>query len=133
MLQVIITQILNHIAIGVENFLKVRGILEPQGGKYQGFETQKDLKDNQFAMGSSQDQLNMKALDDINAFLAESEKLIEKKIDLQTLNYKESLIEAYKMIEDPFDREIKEINFDQNPSDTTQLMKSVILMNPLDT
>ena len=32
----------NIILIGVEKFLKIRGILEPTGGSFNGFETQKE-------------------------------------------------------------------------------------------
>ena len=35
------------LVIGVEKFLKVRGILEPKGGNYDGFENLKEQRENQ--------------------------------------------------------------------------------------
>ena len=75
------------------------------------------MKENQFAMGSSQDQLNTRNVDDLNKYLVESDKTIELNLDVHTINYKDNILETFKLIEDPFEREIKEMNFDQNPGE----------------
>jgi hypothetical protein len=38
--------------IGVEKFLKIRGVLEPSGGTHHGFETQKEERENFILVGS---------------------------------------------------------------------------------
>ena len=48
----------------------------------------------------------------MNQYLAETEKLNELELDPVTINYKEQLIESYKQIEDPFSKEITDLNYD---------------------
>ena len=78
-------------------------------------------------MGSSQDQLNTRHLDELNKFLEEADKTTELHLDAQTVNYKDSMLDNFKLIQDPFDREIKEFTYDQNPSEPSALIKSVVL------
>lgn len=53
----------------------------------------------------------------MNEYLEESEKVKELTLSAKSVNYKECLLESYKMIADPFKVEIDDINFDQNPND----------------
>ena len=57
----------------------------------------------------------------LNKFLEESERVNDLQLDARTVNYKECLLETFKAINDPFRREIEDVNFDQNPNDPTQL------------
>lgn len=77
--------------------------------------------------------MNTKGLDDLNKFLEETEKLVELHLDVQTLQYKDNILETFKLIEDPFGREIKEMVYDQNPSEPASLIKSVVLQPPPET
>lgn len=61
-------------------------------------------------------------MDTLNNFLAETEKMAELELDAQTVNYKDRLIESYRTVEDPFGREIEDINYEMNPSDPTSLI-----------
>ena len=63
----------------------------------------------------------------MNQFLEHTEKLNEIELDPSTINYKESLIESFREIEDPFEREIEEINYNQNPGDPSALIKSIVI------
>ena len=63
----------------------------------------------------------------MNHFLAETEKMNELEMDPSTVNYKDCLLESYKQIEDPFDREIKELNYEQNPGEPSALIKNIVL------
>lgn len=61
-----------------------------------------------YVIGSSylQDQLDMQTLEELNKYLEETERLTELEIDIQTVNYKERILETFTDIEDPFQREI---------------------------
>ena len=63
-------------------------------------------------MSSSIDQLNTKELDEQNKYIEEAEKVKELHIDVHTLNYKDNILDTFKMIEDPFSREIKDFTYD---------------------
>jgi hypothetical protein len=65
----------------------------------------------------------------LNKFLEESEKIPELVLEPKTVNYKECLLESFKAIQDPFRREIEDVNFDQNPNDPTQLQMMIKFIN----
>jgi hypothetical protein len=66
---------LTNLAIGVEKFLRIRGILEPASGAFHGFDSLKEERENHFVVGSHylQDKLESKNLEDLNKYLAETE------------------------------------------------------------
>lgn len=49
----------------------------------------------------------------------------EIELDPATVNYKDCLQDSFKNIEDPFEREIRELNYDQNPADPSALIKNI--------
>lgn len=49
----------------------------------------------------------------------------EIELDGSTVNYKECILESFKDIEDPFQREVEEMNYDQNPNEPSTLIKSI--------
>ena len=67
----------------------------------------------------------METLNNLNAYLAETEKMNEIELDPATVNYKDCLQDSFKNIEDPFEREIRELNYDQNPADPSALIKNI--------
>lgn len=75
------------------------------------------------------DTVNYDEVDTLNKFLEESEKIPELVLEPRTVNYKECLLESFKAIQDPFRREIEDVNFDQNPNDPTQLQMMIKFMN----
>lgn len=68
-------------------------------------------------------------MDTLNAFLEESEKVREFILDARTVNYKECLLDSFKLVQDPFKIEIEDINFDQNPNDPSQLQMNIKFIN----
>lgn len=83
------------------------------------------------AVGSSYlaEDLNYDEVDTLNKFLEETEKVPELVLEPHTVNYKECLLESFKAIQDPFRREIEDINFDQNPNDPSQLQMNIKFIN----
>lgn len=71
------------------------------------------------AVGSSymQDSLKNEEVEALNRYLENTEKINEIKLDPQFINYRESLYESYREVEDPFRTEITDLNYDQNPSE----------------
>lgn len=52
-------------------------------------------------------------LESLNQHLFETEKLSEIVINPQTINYQDFLLQTYKMIEDPFERELQELGYER--------------------
>lgn len=65
----------------------------------------------------------------MNDYLEESEKVRELNLQAKTVNYKECILESFKMIADPFKVELDDINFDQNPNDPSQLQMNIKFKN----
>lgn len=83
-----------------------------------------------FAVGSSylQEQLNHEEVDTLNNYIEETEKLVELKLDAK-VNYKERIIETYKGVQDPFDIEVADLNYEQNPSEPTQPLRNLVFQS----
>ena len=64
-------------------------------------------------------------LQQMNKYLEESEKLNELVLEPKTVNYKELILESFKRVNDPYQNQIVDINFDQNPNDPSQLQMNV--------
>jgi hypothetical protein len=99
--------------------LRIKGVLEPLNGKQ--FDSKKEEIEHQLALGSSylHDQLNNEEVDALNQYIEEKERRVELKLDPATINYKDCLFEAYKGVEDPFDTEIADFIYSENPNDPT--------------
>ena len=94
--------------------MKIRGVLEPTQDQSKTSENKKEEMENILAVGSSylQDQLNNEEIESLNQYLEESEKLNELVLDPRTVNYKELILESFKAVNDPFENQIVDINFD---------------------
>lgn len=70
-------------------------------------------------MGSSylQNQLNVEEVSALNEFIKEKERIVEYHLDAATVSYKDVLIAAYRGVEDPFDSELADLSYLQNPID----------------
>lgn len=64
-------------------------------------------------------------VEQMNKYLEESEKLNELVLEPKTVNYKELILESFKRVNDPYQNQIVDINFDQNPNDPSQLQMNV--------
>ena len=69
----------------------------------------------------------MAKLEELNRFLEETEQLKQLELTAQNVNYKDLLIESYRLVEDPFKREIEELTYEQNPGDPDNLIKDIKL------
>lgn len=88
-------------------------------GTTKSFEIKKDQAEYELSVGSSylQDQLNVDELQGLNEFIKEKERIIEYKLDAATVSYKDVLIATYRGVEDPFDSELTDLSYLQNPID----------------
>jgi len=50
-------------------------------------------------------------IEGLNRYLEETERMNELKLDASNVNYKDGLIESYRIVEDPFQRAIEDLNF----------------------
>ena len=64
----------------------------------------------------------MHRLEELNKFLEETEKMTEYELTAQNVNYKDQLLEGFRMVEDPYHLEIEELNYEQNPGDPDNLI-----------
>ena len=58
------------------------------------------------------DNLNSEELETLNQYLEESEKVNELVLEPKTVNYKELILENFKQVNDPYQNQIVDINFD---------------------
>lgn len=115
--------------LDVEKLLRLRGILDPKGAIR--FDSKKEEMEYLLSVGSNylQNGLNQQELQEMNDYLEESEKVRELNLQAKTVNYKECILESYRMIADPFKVELDDINFDQNPNDPSQLQMNIKFKN----
>jgi len=110
-----------------EKLLKVRGVLEPTsvGGKM--FETKKEEQEHYMLVNSNYlvENLDNDELETLNKYLEESEKISELILEPKTVNYKDLILQSFKQVNDPYQNQIEDINFDQNPNDPSQLQMNV--------
>jgi len=94
--------------------LRIKGVLDPGH-----FETAKEEMEHALATGSSflSAQLNNEEVDGLNRYIAEKERIVELHLTAQTVSYKDCLVDAYRGVEDPFESEIKGIEYNQNPAE----------------
>ena len=69
----------------------------------------------------------MNKLAELNRFLEETEAMTEFELTAHNVNYKDQLLESYRLVEDPYHREIEELNYEQNPGDPDNLIKDIKL------
>jgi hypothetical protein len=114
--------------IDAEKLLRIKGVLEPLATPNKGFETKKEELEHELSVGSSYliDSLNNDKVEEWNNYIREKERIVEIKLTAQTVNYKDCLIEGYRGVEDPFESEIADLQYNQNPIDPSQVIREVI-------
>lgn len=82
-------------------------------------------------MGSSylQNQLNVEEVHSLNDFIKEKERIVEYHLDAATVSYKDVLIATYRGVEDPFDAELADLSYLQNPIDPSQVVRETVFKN----
>ena len=61
----------------------------------------------------------------MNKFIHGHERIVELYLSAATVNYRDCLLENFKEVQDPFGREIADIQYDQNPADTSQVIRNI--------
>ena len=61
-----------------------------------------------------------------NTYITEKERIVELKLDATTINYKDCLVDSYRGVEDPFGKEIQDLQYAQNPIDPSQVIREPI-------
>jgi hypothetical protein len=104
----------------------MKGLIDVVAGK--AFENKKEEDEYVHSVGSSylQEALNHEEVDQYNNYIMEKERIIELKFEAATAQYKESLIESYRGVEDPFGTEIQDLQYAQNPTDPSQVVREAI-------
>jgi len=51
---------------------------------------------------------------------------MELNLDASTIQYKDVLIDSYRAVEDPFSSEIADLQYAQNPTDPSQVVREVV-------
>ena len=54
---------------------------------------------------------------------------MEYHLDAATVSYKDVLIATYRGIEDPFDSELSDLSYLQNPIDPSQVVRETVFKN----
>ncbi len=100
-------------------------------GVTKSFDTKKDQGEFELSVGSSylQNQLNVEELDALNQFIKEKERIIEYKLEAATVSYKDVLIATYRGVEDPFEAELADLSYLQNPIDPSQVVRETVFKN----
>ena len=106
----------------------MKGVLEPQAAIGKTAENRKDELESELSVSSSylQDLLNNEEVDSLNKYIWEKERIVELVLDPATINYKDCLLDHYRGVEDPYESEITDIVYGQNPNDPSQLMRNVV-------
>lgn len=87
--------------------------------------------EHELSVGSSylQNNLNSEEVDSLNKYIEEKERIVELKLDAVTINYNNVLIQTLRGVEDPFETEIAELNYAQNPTDPAQVIREAVFKN----
>ena len=112
----------------------MRGVIEPSND--QKLEIQKNQKvreQNQYLTHSShlsgdKFQLNEQELKATADFVKEMDQIDVLQLD-PTFKYAEGITRLVRDVEDPFEREIKDLVFQQNPAEPTKLIKALDLFS----
>lgn len=93
-----------------------------------GFDSKKEEVEHELSVGSSYllDSLDSTKVEEWNKYITEKERIVELILTAQTVNYRDCLIEGYRGVEDPFDREIADLQYNQNPIDPSTVMREVV-------
>jgi hypothetical protein len=109
--------------------MRIKGVIDlPASAK---FENKREEQEYQLSVGSSylQNQLNSEEVDSLNEYIKEKERIVELHLDAATVNYKDVLVQSYRGVEDPFETEIADLNYLQNPIDPSQVVREVVFKN----
>lgn len=103
-------------------------MIEPLHTPSMGFDNKKEELEYELSVGSSYllDSLSNDKVEEWNKYITEKERIVELVLNAQTVNYKDCLIEGYRGVEDPFEREIADLQINQNPIDPSTVMREVI-------
>ena len=71
-------------------------------------------------------QLNHDEVENLNKYIAEKERIVELHLTAQSVNYKDCLVDSYRGVEDPFNTEIADLSYNQNPVDPSTVQRDVI-------
>jgi hypothetical protein len=113
--------------VDVERLLIVKGVLEGDSVLSKPLDKKEELE-NELANGSSflQNQLNDEEITALNNYLEEKERKVELQLDPATINYRDCLLDSYRGVEDPYQTEIAELNYNQNPVDPSFVIREVV-------
>ena len=109
-----------------ENFLISRGIIPVDKIDRQLKETFKLTNESSFF---NADRLDDELVEKLNTQIKEMNALEEVELDAATVNYKQSILDIYRSIQDPFGTEIisEQFDYEQNPSDPSKPQKTMEL------
>lgn len=102
--------------------MRIKGVLEPGH-----FESAKEEQEHALATGSSflSAHLNNEEVEELNRYIAEKERIVELHLTAQTVNYRDCLVDSYRGVEDPFESEIAELGYNQNPAEPSQVIREI--------
>lgn len=61
----------------------------------------------------------------MNTLVEEMDKLEVIEVDAATFRYQDELVSVYRSIADPFGNQLLEVSYEPNPTDMTQLTKTI--------
>lgn len=99
--------------------MRIKGILEPVSGSAKSFDNPKEEMEHELSVGSSflLNQLNNEEIDALNHYIYEKERIVELHLEAATVNYRDCLLDSFRGVEDPFETEIADLGYNQNPTD----------------
>ena len=108
--------------------MKIKGVIDPSTTSGKRFDNPKDEMEHELAVGSNflQENLNYEEVETLNKYIWEKERIVELHLDPATINYRECLVDTFKGVEDPFSTEIGDLNYDQNPTDPSQVIRNIV-------
>jgi hypothetical protein len=120
--------IFNNSSLDAEKLLRIKGVIEPLQTPTMGFDTKKEELEHELSVGSSYllDSLNSDKVEEWNKYITEKERIVELVLTAQTVNYRDCLLEGYRGVEDPFEMEITDLQYNQNPIDPSQVIREVV-------
>lgn len=110
----------------------MRGIVAAKGDLMQSLKTQKDQEAFQFVTESSHlageaFQLNHAELQEVTNYIQEMDTINVLQLNAASFKYADGLTQLMKDCEDPFQRDIAKLVFQQNPAEPTKLIKALDL------
>ena len=106
-------------------------MLDPSTAEGKPFENKKEEMEHELAVGSSylQEQLNMEEVETLNKYIWEKERIVELHLEPATVQYRDCLLESYRGVEDPYETEIADLSYSQNPADASLVVRTTVFRN----